>query len=94
MVPKPTQDIALLKSLSDETRLRLLRELATGERCVCQLFPAVHRTQSTVSIHLRRMEHDDIVASRRDGQKVFYHIIDRRVARILAALRTPRRRVR
>ena len=44
--------LEILKALSDETRLKIVEFLLDGEKCVCEIFPHVKRTQSTVSIQL------------------------------------------
>lgn len=78
--------IKILKALSDETRLKIVEFLLDGEKCVCQIFPHVKRTQSTVSIQLGKLKSWGILESRRDGKKIFYKIKDYRVFDILKAL--------
>ena len=81
------EQLRLLKALSDETRLKIVRFLLKGERCVCEIFPAVNRTQSTVSIQLGKLENWGILESRRRGKWVFYRIKEKRVYALLRALR-------
>jgi len=76
----------ILKCLADETRLKIVYFLLDGEKCVCEIFPHVKRTQSTVSIQLSRLEDAGIVESRRDGKKIFYQIKDYRVCDVFKAL--------
>ena len=78
--------IALLKALADETRYKIIEFLLEGEKCVCEIFPYVKRTQSTVSIHLNNLEDAGILESRREGKKIFYKIKDVRVCDIFKAL--------
>jgi len=80
------ETLKILKSLSDETRLKIVKFLLDGEKCVCEIFPHVKRTQSTVSIHLRTLENRGILESRREGKKIFYKIKDYRVCDIFKAL--------
>ncbi len=75
----------VLKALSDKTRLEIVRLLLNGERCVCQIFPHVKRTQSTVSTQLATLEKAGLIESRRDGKKIFYKIKDNKVKKILKA---------
>ena len=77
--------LEVLKALSDETRLEIVRLLLDGERCVCQIFPHVKRTQSTVSTQLATLEKAGLIKSRREGKKIFYKINDNRVKKILKA---------
>ncbi len=78
--------IKILKALSDETRLNIVEFLLDGDKCVCQIFPHVKRTQSTVSIQLRKLESWGILESRREGKKIFYKIADLRVCDVFKAL--------
>ncbi|MDD4878333.1 MAG: metalloregulator ArsR/SmtB family transcription factor [Candidatus Nanoarchaeia archaeon] len=80
------QSLAIFKALSDNTRLEIVEFLLDGEKCVCRIFPHVKRTQSTVSIHLGKLENAGILKSRREGKKVFYSIADMRVCDVLKAL--------
>lgn len=80
------EKIKILKALSDETRLEIVKFLLDGEKCVCEIFPHVKRTQSTVSIQLGKLESLGILESRRDGKRVFYRIKDFRVCDIFKAL--------
>jgi DNA-binding transcriptional ArsR family regulator len=76
-------DLKIFKALSDETRLNIVKFLLDKERCVCEIFPHVKRTQSTVSIQLGKLESWGILESRREGKKVLYHIKEPRVKKIL-----------
>lgn len=79
------KEIQIFKNLADETRLKIVELLLDGEKCVCEIFPKVKRTQSTVSIHLATLERAGIVCSRRDGKKMIYKINDGRIFEILSA---------
>ena len=85
------ESLKILKALSDETRLKIVEFLLAKEKCVCEIFPHVKRTQSTVSIQLGVLEKSGILKSRRDGKKVFYSINDLRVWDIFKALGCPKR---
>ncbi len=78
-----------LKALSDETRFRIVEFLLEGERCVCEIFPHVKRTQSTVSIQLGKLEEWGILESRKEGKNVFYRLKDLRVCDIFKSLGYP-----
>ncbi|MEM2956428.1 MAG: metalloregulator ArsR/SmtB family transcription factor [Candidatus Pacearchaeota archaeon] len=80
------KEIELLKALADDTRFKIVKFLLEGEKCVCEIFPHVKRTQSTVSIHLGNLEDARILKSRREGKKIFYKINDKRVCDIFKAL--------
>lgn len=79
---------ALLKSLANEKRLMILcRILEHGEMSVMPLAQGVGLSQSALSQHLARMRDDGILATRRDGQNMFYHLADPRVGHILKTLK-------
>ena len=84
--------LKMLKAMADGTRLRILELLLDGEKCVCEIFPNVKRTQSTVSIQLAKLEGCGILSSRKDGRKVFYSIADERVCDVFKALGHPKGR--
>jgi DNA-binding transcriptional ArsR family regulator len=76
----PTQaaDLAVLfKTLANDTRLRLLHALTrSGELCVSELAQAVGMTAQAVSNQLQRLADRGIVGWRRDGNNVYYRIVD------------------
>jgi len=73
----------LLKALGQPTRLKILGLLATGERCVCEIFPAIGGEQSNVSKHLGFLRSQGIVIADRRGMRVFYRLADRKIAKLL-----------
>ncbi len=75
--------LKIFKALCDETRLKIVEFLLNGEKCVCEIVSYVNRSQSTVSIHLSKLESLDIVESRREGKKVYYKLINEKVEQIL-----------
>ena len=85
--------VELLKSMADETRFAILDFLLAGEKCVCEIFPHVKRTQSTVSIHLGHLEDAGVLESRREGKKTFYKIKDERICDIFKALGNPKGKI-
>ena len=87
------ESLRLLKALSDGTRLNIVELLLDEERCVCEIFPHVKRTQSTVSIQLGKLESAGILKSRREGKKIFYRINDTRVCDIFKAIGFPKGRI-
>jgi len=64
----------LFHALSDPTRLRLVRSLRRGERCVCELMDATDAGQSRVSFHLKVLREAGVLLDRRDGRWVHYRI--------------------
>ena len=63
------------KSLSDETRLKILWLLSgTEELCVCDVISVLGITQSKASRHLRHLYHLGWVTDRRDGLWMIYRL--------------------
>ena len=73
----------LLKALGQPTRLKILELLVDGERCVCEIFPAIGGEQSNVSKHLGFLRSQGIVIADRRGMRVFYRLADRKIAKLL-----------
>jgi ArsR family transcriptional regulator len=73
----------MLKALGQPTRLKILELLRNGERCVCEIFPAINEEQSNVSRHLALMKAVGILASRKEGQMVHYRVRDPQVFKLL-----------
>jgi ArsR family transcriptional regulator len=74
---------AALKALGQPTRLRILELLRNGERCVCDIFPAINEEQPNVSRHLAVLKGAGLVASRKDGLNVHYRVKDPRLFDLL-----------
>jgi len=64
----------ILKAIAQETRLSILELLRAGERCVCEIFPAINQEQSNVSRHLNVMQKAGILTRRKEGLKIFYTV--------------------
>ena len=77
---------ALLRALSHEARLKVLCELVSGERPAGALVQAAGLSQSALSQHLARLREEGVVATRRDGQTMFYRLADPQVSRVLETL--------
>ena len=77
---------ALLKSMASPARLVILCQLAEGERSVGELERAVGLSQSGISQHLALMRRRDVVASRRQGQTVYYSLASSEVVAVMATL--------
>jgi DNA-binding transcriptional ArsR family regulator len=71
-----TEDLgALLRALSDDTRLRIFALLTKAELCVCEIEDILNLSQSLVSNHLAVLRRAGLVESRRDsedGRWIFY----------------------
>lgn len=61
-------------ALSDETRLGIVRLLADGERCVCDLQTDLDAAQSRLSFHLKTLRDAGLVVDRRAGRWNYYSL--------------------
>ncbi len=62
--------------LSDPTRLRILSSLCPGERPVHEVVDYVGLTQANISRHLNILYRANVVGRRREGNLVFYRVVD------------------
>lgn len=67
---------ALFKALADETRLRILGLLLTGEVCVCDIHESLEIPQPKASRHLAYLRRSGLVDTRRDGLWIHYRLAD------------------
>src|SRR5688572_7314070 len=68
---------AVFKVLANDTRLRLLHALVRAdELCVTDLAASVGMKPQAVSNQLQRLSDLGILASRRDGNSIYYRLVD------------------
>lgn len=65
---------SVLKSISDETRLKILKKIQEGEVCACKIPDAVKITQPATSQHLRVLAEAGLVKMRKHGKNRLYSI--------------------
>ncbi len=75
------------KAMSNGHRLELLEFLAQGERSVDALARVSGLSVANTSQHLQQLRQAGLVASRKEGQKVYYRISGDDVIELLAQLR-------
>ncbi len=87
----------LMKTLAHPARLAILDLLRDGEVCVCHLEAALHQRQAYISQQLALLRNAGLVADRRDGWRIYYHVTLPQVFEIVDAAKgltdhdTPRR---
>src|SRR5262245_59050297 len=74
MVKQLTMMENIFKALADETRLRILGLLLTGEVCVCDIHESLKIPQSKASRHLAYLRRSGLVETRRDGLWIHYRL--------------------
>lgn len=76
--------IKIHKLLSGETRYKILKLLHDLEQlCVCDLAEILDTTVSAVSHQLRVLRNADMVATRREGQTIYYSLKSKDVKKLL-----------
>jgi len=72
-----------LKAIAQPTRLKILELLKDGERCVCEIFPAIGEQQPNVSRHLQMMRRAGVLTMRKEGLRAIYGLSDPRILDLL-----------
>lgn len=78
-----TKVTLFLKIMADTTRVKILFAIKNGPKSVAEIQELVGATQSAVSHQLSLMRRVKIVSTKRDGNKIFYSLVDSEIAKIL-----------
>lgn len=65
---------SLLKTISVESRLKLLCILKRNKHCVCETMEHVDLSQSLISHHLADLKNAGLVVDEKNGQRVYYRL--------------------
>jgi ArsR family transcriptional regulator len=78
-------------ALGDPVRLRLFSMLAAadGEVCACAFVDALHRSQPTVSHHLKVLADAGLVIGEKRGRWIWYSVVSDRLDTLRDALAAP-----
>lgn len=69
--------------LAQPTRLKILECLRNGERCICDIIPAIDGEQSNISRHISLMQKNHLVTTQKDGVRVIVKVKDPEIFNIL-----------
>ncbi|MHC1564596.1 MAG: ArsR/SmtB family transcription factor [Candidatus Hecatellaceae archaeon] len=78
--------VNLLKALADPARLEIIEFLRDGEKCVCEIIPALGKSQSTTSKHLDVLYQAGILERRIEGKRTLYRIKNTQVFKLIQLL--------
>jgi ArsR family transcriptional regulator len=81
----------VFKALGHPARLRMVKAMAGGEKCVCDLVESAGLGWSTVSRHLGVLREAGVVVDKKRGQQVMYRVVLPCVNRFLDCLEHPAR---
>jgi ArsR family transcriptional regulator len=73
----------VLKALAQPTRLKILECLREGERCICEIVPAINGEQSNISRHISLMQKSKLIATRKDGVRVMVKVKEPEIFEII-----------
>jgi ArsR family transcriptional regulator len=68
--------VEVLKTLGEESRLRILKLLQERPAYVCEIASILDLSMATVSSHLSRLKYFGIVKDKREGVKIKYFLIE------------------
>lgn len=75
-----------LKALAHPVRLQILDALRQEPECVCHLATLVGKPQPYVSQQLRILREEGILRDEKEGQNIYYHLVDSEVRAWLALI--------
>ncbi len=75
-------------ALGHPNRLRIVELLRAGERCNCEIQPALGLEQSNLSRHVKVLLDAGIILGRRDGIKHLLRIADERIFDLIDGMDT------
>jgi ArsR family transcriptional regulator len=63
--------------------LKILELLRNGEKCICEIVPALNGEQSNISRHISLMQKSHLVTTRKDGVRVMVGVKDQKIFDVL-----------
>ena len=75
-MPKCLESAKVFMAFCDETRLKVLEFLKSGEQCAETLLKQVSVGQSTLSHHMKILVESGVVAARKAGKRTYYSICE------------------
>lgn len=76
-----------LKAIAHPLRLKILCVLGDQEVCVQDIVEAVGTSQSNISQHLAILRDKDVLQTRKDANRVYYRVSDRRTLQLIELMR-------
>ncbi len=76
-----------LKAIAHPLRLKILCVLGNQEICVQDIVEAVGTSQSNISQHLAILRDKDVLQTRKDANRVYYRVGDKRTLQLIELMR-------
>src|SRR5574341_197078 len=77
----------LCKTLSSPLRLQIINELQEGEKTVGALTKALGMRQANISQHLAVLRYGGVLATKKEGPKVYYRIANPKIIKACNLIR-------
>ena len=74
ITPEMRRQVKVFKALAHPSRIFIVKQLAEGEKCVCELVEPIGSDFSTVSRHLLALKNAAIIIDEKRGKQVFYRL--------------------
>ncbi len=84
---KSEQIAKLMKNLAHQKKLMILCNLIVGHKTVGELSELCEMGQSQTSQCLKRMELEGLLTSERDGNYIYYSILDERITLLIKQIK-------
>jgi len=76
----------ILKAMGHPTRVKIVKYLIDGEKCVKEIWQELGIPQPTVSQHINILKNAGIISFRKDGVKTCYKIDNPKVVEVIKLL--------
>lgn len=86
LVSRVDEASTLLKAMGHDGRLTILCHLRTGPKSVMELENLLSARQAIVSQQLARLRLEGLVSARREGQAIFYSLLDPKVGEMIEVM--------
>lgn len=80
--------VRFLKCIAEPTRLRILKQLAGGEKYVGEIISALNKDQSLISHHLKALKECNVITPTQKARRVYYRLSDTRLAGLITTIET------
>ena len=78
--------VKVLKGVGEENRVKILRFLQGGEKCVCEIWRHLNITQNLASHHLKVLKDLGLILPEERGARVFYTLNRKAIKKYAKAL--------
>jgi DNA-binding transcriptional ArsR family regulator len=68
---------AILKLLAQDSRLKILCILKSGEHCACKIIEHLGIPQNLVSHHLKKLKNAELIEGRKEGAWIHYSLTEK-----------------